>query len=597
MGNKRAGYSSVRSDAAIALGVATLLFIFYAASGFPSLTQYKGDNDSLMRLVEVRDLLGGQGWFDLHQYRMGTKGGFVMHWSRFVDAPIAAIILAATALTGSIATGETVALVVWPLFLFGAALFLLLRAVRAVGGEFAILPAVVVGSASLYFLGLFVPGAIDHHNLQLVLTLAMLVALMNPADGRAIAAAGACAALMLTVGMETVPYVAGGCALAALAFALDSSHGRRVSIGFGTAFAVICAVAFLATVPFGHWGKATCDAYSIAQFALAALGGLGLAAIAFVMPGRSTPARRLGALALLGIAVAAVAAILFPDCLQNPYDSIEPRLRSYWLDNVSEAQPFWRILVAMPALAASYYATALLGVSVLAWRIRRDGPQRPTLVLAALMLPAFLVSIWQVRGAMFSIPLAAIALSAWVGEWRERAAGKVPTAVTLSMLSAWLLSFNVTWAVAATSLTRVIGQPRTEAANGDAGKCQRAVDYDRLAALPAGGVLAISNLGAPILRYSGHHVLAGPYHRNIQGNLLALSAFMDPPATTETIVRQQNISYVALCPGNDETSTLAEWAPDGFIATMLKGDVPDWLVPLPGSEHEALRVYKVRPRG
>ena len=49
-----------------------------------------GDNDSLLRLVEIRDLLGGQGWFDLHQYRMGPPGGFVMHWSRLVDAPIAA---------------------------------------------------------------------------------------------------------------------------------------------------------------------------------------------------------------------------------------------------------------------------------------------------------------------------------------------------------------------------------------------------------------------------------------------------------------------------------------------------------------------------
>ena len=28
-------------------------------------------NDDLMRLVQVRDLIGGQGWFDLTQKRMG----------------------------------------------------------------------------------------------------------------------------------------------------------------------------------------------------------------------------------------------------------------------------------------------------------------------------------------------------------------------------------------------------------------------------------------------------------------------------------------------------------------------------------------------
>ena len=63
-----------------------------------------GDNDSLLRLVQIRDLIGGQGWFDLHQYRMGPEGGFVMHWSRLVDAPIAAIMLGVAAVTGSMAT-------------------------------------------------------------------------------------------------------------------------------------------------------------------------------------------------------------------------------------------------------------------------------------------------------------------------------------------------------------------------------------------------------------------------------------------------------------------------------------------------------------
>ena len=49
-------------------------------------------NDDIMRLVEVRDWLGGQGWGDLMQYRMGPDGGTLMHWSRLVDAPIAGII-------------------------------------------------------------------------------------------------------------------------------------------------------------------------------------------------------------------------------------------------------------------------------------------------------------------------------------------------------------------------------------------------------------------------------------------------------------------------------------------------------------------------
>ena len=42
------------------------------------------DPDSQLRLVQVRDLLAGQGWFDGNQYRLGVDG-VAMHWSRPVS--------------------------------------------------------------------------------------------------------------------------------------------------------------------------------------------------------------------------------------------------------------------------------------------------------------------------------------------------------------------------------------------------------------------------------------------------------------------------------------------------------------------------------
>ncbi|TIX29706.1 MAG: GtrA family protein, partial [Mesorhizobium sp.] len=86
----------------VAALLATLVVVVVNAhAGFPELTNAGGDNDSLLQLVQVRDLLGGQGWFDMHQYRMGPEGGFVMHWSRLLDAPLALGILVMSALTGS----------------------------------------------------------------------------------------------------------------------------------------------------------------------------------------------------------------------------------------------------------------------------------------------------------------------------------------------------------------------------------------------------------------------------------------------------------------------------------------------------------------
>jgi len=52
-----------------------------------------GDTDDNMRIMQVRALLHGQGWFDLRQYRMNPPWGANIHWSRLVDLPIAGLIL------------------------------------------------------------------------------------------------------------------------------------------------------------------------------------------------------------------------------------------------------------------------------------------------------------------------------------------------------------------------------------------------------------------------------------------------------------------------------------------------------------------------
>jgi hypothetical protein len=48
-----------------------------------------GDTDDNMRIMQVRGLLAGQGWYDLRQYRLNPPWGADIHWSRLVDLPIA----------------------------------------------------------------------------------------------------------------------------------------------------------------------------------------------------------------------------------------------------------------------------------------------------------------------------------------------------------------------------------------------------------------------------------------------------------------------------------------------------------------------------
>ena len=63
-----------------------------------------GDTDDNMRMMQVRGLLAGQGWYDLEQHRLA---GSNIHWSRLVDLPIAGAQAALHAPRSAAATAET----------------------------------------------------------------------------------------------------------------------------------------------------------------------------------------------------------------------------------------------------------------------------------------------------------------------------------------------------------------------------------------------------------------------------------------------------------------------------------------------------------
>lgn len=586
-----------RIDAALAVMGALVVLVVQAWSGFPTMVASQGDNDSLLRLVEVRDLIAGQGWFDLHQYRMGPEGGFIMHWSRLVDAPIAAIVLVAGAVTGSQATGETAAMLAWPLALYGLALFLLLRIARRLAGEAVMLPALVIGGISLYFTGIFLPGGLDHHNIQLVLTLAMVLALVKAGPGsHAGFLAGLLCVLMLAIGMETAPFVAVAGVVVAVWFLIDGAKARGLAAGFGIAFAALSAVVFAATVSPADWATVRCDSFSVTHLGLGALAGCGLAAIALTPALGGTSRMRAVSLVALGALTAAAAVLFFPQCLADPYAALDPDLKRYWLNAITEAQPLWQVLANEPRTAIGHYVTPLIALIVVAWQLRRNGLSRKEMIVAAFLAAAVLVSIWQIRGSRFSIPLASLPLAAWVAGFRPNALAKQSTAATLKLVGAWLASLNVVWIAIAVALALPFeaAEPKEDAATASVRRCERSADFATLAALPPATVLAISNLGAPILANTPHRALAGPYHRNIDGNLATLRAFMGSRKEAADIIREHRVGLVALCRGNDESDALVGWAPSGFLAELIHNDAPAWLEVLPETAGQPLEIYRVR---
>jgi hypothetical protein len=92
-------------------------------------------------------------------------------------------------------------------------------------------------------------------------------------------------------------------------------------------------------------------------------------------------------------------------------------------------------------------------------------------------------------------------------------------------------------------------------------------------------------------------VLAGPYHRDVEGTMTMIHAMRATPEAARDIVLRSNADYVLVCPDLPETRFYAEHAdvePEATLSHQLgAGMHPDWLEPV-ALEDTPLRLYRIR---
>src|SRR5262245_36030360 len=97
---------------------ATLFFVIAALAGpMTSLSASLGDTDDAVRLVSVRELLAGASWFDTTLPRIGAPEPLISHWSRLIDAPLAAILAVFSSFLDQ-EGAELATRIFWPALLF-----------------------------------------------------------------------------------------------------------------------------------------------------------------------------------------------------------------------------------------------------------------------------------------------------------------------------------------------------------------------------------------------------------------------------------------------------------------------------------------------
>ena len=535
------------------------------------------DTDDAMRLVQMRAWLAGQGWFDLGQPRLQPPIGYDSHWSRLIDAGLAGLFLIFTPFTDAL-SAERLMRAWWPLLWLLPCIAGMVAIAWRIAGREAATVALLLALVGVPAYQQFTPGRIDHHNVQIALTLLAVAATVWSDRKRWCAiAAGAISGVALAIGFESLPYLAA----CGAAFALRSIADRDAAPAlrdYGLALAAATCAAFLISVGPDRWTRSLCDAIALNGAAAAICGGLILALSGFLAHRHALT--RAASVAAAGCAAMAVLLLLEPRCINGPFAMVDAAIWPAWHDHVRELQPLASVLQVNPLTAVAIGAfpvAALVAACILLYQpnFRRDfGP----LVTAAVFFCAAITMVAAIRAFSYAtwlgMPLVAVLAVRLFAVFRLNTL--VARFATSVMVTPMVLSAGaITVAYAAglddkDSFARPAMQP-----------CFQNASYADLARLPPGLVVADISFGPYLLALTPHSVMAAPYHRLSEGIRVAHGALATPPDEARQILARARANYLMVC-GSRPPDGLAESGRGGSLWGRLQaGAAPDWLARVP----------------
>ena len=584
-----------------------LLFMSWTRNGAKLLRGELASNDDYMRMVEVRDWLGGQNWFDMHQYRLNPVDPLYSHWSRISDVLIGGPIKLLTPIIGQ-ANAEITMVIVYPAALLLIFLYLVIALSRTISKAASMpLAAAFMTALSFATLAQFHLGRIDHHGLQIVMALACCWCLIKSAHGRRYAVfAGILCGLGLYVGIESAPYVAAACVSVVLVWVMGEANATQRLRFFGLAMAATTLLSLLISAPPSRWMLPTCDALSVVYTQLTLAVALALWALSRIGHKVTAPWPRFFIAGALGGIALIMTGILYPECLRGPYAEIDPRLAEVWLANVSEAGKYHDFLKGdiVGGLAVIMLPIfTLIGYWLYARTEKVKAFAAAPRTILIFMLLTFAAGLVQFRLMSFAsslaIPFAAFLLSyafEWAGKFKQDGLRILVRLGFIVLLAPLTLPLVASLFVPGNDVK--ISNDLESKADGRQNSskklsCTSQPILDRLNQLPGGTALTQIDLGAPILKFTNLSVTSAPYHRNTMGNLAALDMFIEDEAAARAAIARTGADYVIACHDMGETNLLIQHAPGGMLARLKDGYVPDWLETLDvGSDK--LMVYKVK---
>lgn len=551
-------------------------------------------NDDIMRMLSVRDLIAGQAWYDMVQYRLLPPDGVSLHWSRYIDAGIAAIILPLS-LFVPMQSAEILAAIIWPtLILFLTVLVVAFGTQRVFGKVAACFAVLCVGfwplTADLHASA----GNLDHHNVQLLMMVVLAFAVVWPS--RPVVAGivgGSAAAFSLAIGLEGLPFIVGaGIALFVRTVFVQKALSRTLLVSFCVTLAVSCVVFMMGQTAPAHWGQPVCDQLGMPTLALVAVAvGACLLPLA-VARWVQSPVWHLGATIILtGVGLALMWPLL-SGCLDGPYGDLPLAVQDAISARITEARPGLAYARIYPGAALVFVIPVLVsllaGAGIWAFAFMVHGTSDPRnralgllLILCGLGAAMIFVQMRTVIMVACVVPM----IGGYV------AATFVQSYLEKRDLAKGLLAIAVAAAITAPVLFVTPFAPWLERDRGDANArsadCRATGSLAALNAVPPATVLAHTNFGPALIWGTHHFGMSAPYHRSAVSLSNGILPFDLAEQELAVYLRASGATYFLLCRGYDYESD--------FVDRLANGAIVDWLRPV-SLPDEAQMLFVILPQ-
>ena len=562
--------------------------------------------DDFLRLSQSRNWLMGQAWYDVRAYGIYPPFGADIHWTRFVDVPIGLLISFFNIFT-DITTAERLTGIVWPLGLFLVTLSAMVSLCDRLCGKQHRLLVLFFFVMSLSTLAEFKPGRFDHHNIQILLLVLIMLGIVHGLGKYSSYFIGVLATLSIVVGLDSLLLIVSLLGYLAVEWSFNRKGSAKRLLETGIAILLSSIVLYMASFPPERWfSNNACDAFS--SLYLLALIALSVTFIVLshlsemkFFSGNNALLNRTGVGGVFALIIVAGIFLLFPHCLDGPYSNVYPELQTQWLDKIVEAKGLVESFSIKPSNWISQGAYLAIMVSVISFVLLKKGKTNPELlimgfVVAVCILGAFHQNRVLRTGLYAVIPFCVIFIALINELLSKKYEEKSAVLLTIKAFTCLALTSTFWFTVAILSEPSKVSASNTTA-NLNTGdeipplECTSEASMIELRLAKTGHVMSDLNTATSLLVHTNHTVEAGSYHRNGESILNVLHFFEKNADAAMKIAAKRNVDYVVLC--RDNIPSKNSNSVTSLAAKIGLNEIPEWLEWMSKPDAQ-LAVLKVR---